>query len=477
MKFGYFPWKFFWKTFWAVMLVLNGTCILTLGVASFVFDFSFYAERPAMFFLMFVVLSALASALFSYRFVLPLKSVILKALRIASKKYVTEFEEEDVLIDEDGEYGELERALDKIRRKLKRRRMQLSHEREEYQALMGSMEDAIVSVNLDERLVFFNSQFAAQFLSRESGLPEGQLRPLTQSFRQPEIVELFEIALRQGEVRTRQVRLKTYQSAQPLYFSVRVSPLREEKTREIYGALGVFHDITDIKRAEQIRMEFVENASHELRTPLTSMKGFVETLIQDVAEGRLEQAPQFLSIIAKSVNRLTELVNDMLTISSLESNASLKMSEINLQELTEDVISRLSNLASAKRILVKMRIETAELKADESKVEQVLSNLIENAIKYIPEGSQIEIQWTKNPNGEVLLRVQDNGSGIPVEHQSRLFERFYRVDKGRSRDVGGTGLGLAIVKHIMQSHGGTVCLKSEPGRGAEFTCYFPLLLS
>jgi two-component system phosphate regulon sensor histidine kinase PhoR len=261
------------------------------------------------------------------------------------------------------------------------------------------------------------------------------------------------------------------------YFSVRVSALREEKTRAIYGALAVFHDITELKKAEQIRIEFVENASHELRTPLTSVKGFVETLREDVSAGRLEQMPQFLTTISKNVDRLTELVNDMLTITTLEGQSPFQMEVVNPAVITEEVVARLSSLALEKKILIKSHFEAPEMRVDTHKLDQILSNLVGNAIKYIPDEGRIDITWIQSSQGEVILSVKDNGPGIAEEHLSRLFERFYRVDKGRSRDIGGTGLGLSIVKHIMQGHGGTISVRSEIGKGAEFICVFPPSLS
>ncbi len=479
----FFPWRLFWKFFLTLVGLLNFLFVASLGMASYFFDFEFYSPRPALFIVCFLVLSVVSSAWFSYRFVVPLRRLILKALRLASKKYASEFEEEDVLLEGAGEYHELEQALDKIRKKLKKRRVQLSHEREEIQTLMGSMQDAIVSVDLEQKLVFFNSQFAAQFLSSDliQDRSEGRSISLVDSMRAPAVHELFERALFSGETQSQQIRLATQLdnpqgalgSAGMRDFSLRASPLREEKTRSIYGILAVFHDITELKKAERIRIEFVENASHELRTPLTSVKGFLETLKEDVAEGRLDQLPQFLGIISKNVDRLTELVSDMLTISALESTSPLKLELVNPAVITEDVMARLSNLAAEKNILLKSRYESSEFKADGHKVEQVLLNLVGNAIKYIPEHGMIEVRWDSTLQGEVRLSVSDNGPGIAEEHLSRLFERFYRIDKGRSRDVGGTGLGLSIVKHIMQSHNGSVSVKSEAGQGAEFICVFP----
>jgi two-component system phosphate regulon sensor histidine kinase PhoR len=180
----------------------------------------------------------------------------------------------------------------------------------------------------------------------------------------------------------------------------------------------------------------------------------------------------FLGVISKSVNRLSELVGDMLTLSSLESGAAVKKETVRPGELTQEVMERLSKMASEKQISLHVFTEAGSFSADPRKVDQVLTNLVSNAIKYIPSGGKVEVRWEEEKDF-VRLRVIDNGPGIADIHQGRLFERFYRIDKGRSRDVGGTGLGLSIVKHIMLSHGGSVQLKSESGQGCEFICIFP----
>src|SRR6185312_7667607 len=330
------------------------------------------------------------------------------------------------------------------------------------------------SVDLNLKIQFYNSRFANQFLDLETarGLSEGQPVALAQIFREPEVIQVFAETLKEKDTRSTKLKLKSKIDNQIRFFSITVSPLVREKDGEVYGALALLHDISDLKQSEQIRMEFVENASHELRTPLTSVKGFVETLREDVKEGRLDQLPHFLDIISRNVTRLSDLVNDMLTLSKLESGSALKPEIVRPDELAQDVVERMASLASEKNIVIKVITEAQPFSADHTKVEQVLQNLLGNAIKYIQENGQIEVRWEEQPKA-TLLRVIDNGPGIAEIHLSRLFERFYRIDKGRSRDVGGTGLGLSIVKHIMQSHGGSVTVKSELGKGSEFICLFP----
>jgi two-component system phosphate regulon sensor histidine kinase PhoR len=232
--------------------------------------------------------------------------------------------------------------------------------------------------------------------------------------------------------------------------------------------------IAALKRAEKMRIDFVANVSHELRTPLTSIKGYTETLIQDLEEGR-KADPEFLRIILKNSNRLLALINDLLDLSAIESGADeLHPARLDLDEITHHALQGLQLGAENKKSVLRTEILTPHVQADPKRVEQVITNLVDNAIKYCPPGSTITIQWSKDPvDKATVLRVLDNGPGIPEKYLERLFERFYRVDKGRSRDSGGTGLGLSIVKHIMQRHDGTVTVESTPGSGTTFICRFP----
>ncbi|MBS1959787.1 MAG: hypothetical protein JST80_09970 [Bdellovibrionales bacterium] len=230
--------------------------------------------------------------------------------------------------------------------------------------------------------------------------------------------------------------------------------------------------IVALKKAEKMRIDFVANVSHELRTPLTAIKGYTETLIHDIEDGRKIE-PEFLKIILKNSNRLLSLIDDLLDLSSIESGADqLHLADIDLKEATEHVIERLIPHAKAKNTLLTSDIRCDTVRADMKRLEQVMTNLAENAIKYSPPSSTVKIIWEEDGN-EIVLTVEDNGPGIPSKNLDRLFERFYRLDKGRSREMGGTGLGLSIVKHIMQRHQGTVTVESEIGKRTRFRCRFP----
>lgn len=422
--------------------------------------------------------SVIAAAVTSWRFTRPIRSALEKVLRIASKKYAKvtgDRDESDLLSSaESGGYSELVTALNRIDKKLKKRKEQLLREREENAAFMSSVQEGLISIDPVGRLRYFNSKFAALFLPQGFEKSEEGVR-LIDVIRAPEISESFRRVVETGELRRVDVRLSTRLDHQPRDFSVLMSPLRNDSTGEIRGVIGIFHDVTDLKRTERIRIDFVGNASHELRTPLTSIKGYLETVKEDFRTGRLDEVGPFLGVISSNVDRLIELVNDLLSLSALEHGSELRLESVNALAITDQVVKTLSKLAAEKDQVIRVLGDVEPFQADARKVEQVLHNLVSNAIKYVPSGKQIRIEWSNGPRGEVVLKVIDDGPGIPEEHHARLFERFYRIDKGRSRDAGGTGLGLAIVKHIMQSHGGSVVMKSRLGEGSEFICTFPRL--
>src|SRR6185312_7778328 len=239
---AYFPWKLFWNFFITLLVMLNLLFILSLGVASYIIDFSFYKTEPLIVLAVFFGLSILASLAFAWRFTHPMRRVILKALKIANKKKFAEYHNlDDMLANEPGEYFELELALDKVRRKMKKRRIQLSIEREETQALMSSLQDAIASVDLNLKIQFYNSRFANQFLDLETarGLSEGQPVALAQIFREPEVIQVFAETLKEKDTRSTKLKLKSKIDNQIRFFSITVSPLVREKDGEVYGALAL----------------------------------------------------------------------------------------------------------------------------------------------------------------------------------------------------------------------------------------------
>ena len=370
---------------------------------------------------------------------------------------------------EPAQVAELESELQRTRTDLQEKSRALSQERQELGTLMTAINEGILAVNREGAPLFFNARFALLFLEKNLASP-GRLGEM---FRDPRLLEAYQSVLADG--REQQVELPLFIKGDLVahYFAVSLAPLRRAADGPVYGAIGVFHDVTELKRAEKIRIDFVANVSHELRTPLTAIKGYTDVLKQDVAENRLnaDDAGKYLEIIGRNSDRLMLLISDLLEISSLESREpgqAIQKSHVDTRELTERALAQVRARHGARGHQVEITVGADHPDADAPRVEQVLVNLLENAFKYVPEGGRIRVSWEisgKAAGGRVvLLKVSDNGPGISPEHLPRLFERFYRVDAGRARDAGGTGLGLAIVKHIVQQHGGTVSVASEAGK-------------
>jgi two-component system, OmpR family, phosphate regulon sensor histidine kinase PhoR len=369
------------------------------------------------------------------------------------------------------EKKKLYREIEDLKKKWEVATQNLRMEEGELETVMSAISDAILAVDKEGRPIFFNSKFELVFGQRK--LPK--FLRLREIFEDSQTVNAFEVALKEGRTSTSHSLKFVSVNGEERYFNLSVSPLSRSGL-VIYGALGIFHDVTELKTAEQMRIDFVANVSHELRTPLTSIKGYTETLIEDFRTDpenlKDDSTQEFLSKISRNAERLMNLVGDLLDLSSIEANEVFHKERV----LTEDMMKRISRSMEEKFKSKKQTLEWVcsqpEVFADPNRLEQVLINLIDNAHKYTPEGGHVSVSWDRE-GSEVVLKVKDTGVGIPAEHHSRLFERFYRVDKARSREQGGTGLGLSIVKHIVQKHEGTVSVQSAPREGSTFICRFP----
>jgi two-component system phosphate regulon sensor histidine kinase PhoR len=242
------------------------------------------------------------------------------------------------------------------------------------------------------------------------------------------------------------------------------------------GALVVLNDVTHLRHLEKVRQDFVANVSHELKTPITSIKGFVETLLSGALDDHKE-AERFLKIVSKHANRLNAIINDLLSLSKVEQgterSAAIDLNEGCLQSVVKAAVQLCETRADLKNVTIRTACrESVNAMINARLLEQAVVNLLDNAIKYSEDGGTVTVACSRSDH-ETTLSVTDEGCGIPAEHQSRLFERFYRVDKARSRELGGTGLGLSIVKHIAQSHGGRIEVQSVVGKGSVFTIYLP----
>jgi two-component system phosphate regulon sensor histidine kinase PhoR len=361
--------------------------------------------------------------------------------------------------------GDLERELARTGRDyadLKDRHQQaMSHEASQQQALFNSMIEGVLLLDREGRVRLAN-QALDRFFNLNSDI---RGRTILEALRSHELRELVNRTAVNGQVLGFEFDLPGLDS-RSLQVNSSVFLDREGKQQ---GMILVFHDVTRLKQLENTRKEFVANVSHELRTPLSLIKGYVETLI-DGAKNDPAVATRFLQTIDKHADRLTYLIEDLLTISRLESGQIvLNLQPIELRMLTQRVSDDLMARATEKNVELDNRVsDEVVVHADADRLQQVLFNLVDNAIKYGRTDGRVIIDAGVNEVGVVEMSVADDGPGIPADSQERVFERFYRVDKARSREQGGTGLGLSIVKHIVQSHGGTVWLESELGKGTVF---------
>ena len=334
------------------------------------------------------------------------------------------------------------------------------------EATMGGMREGLLVVNDDMRVIAYNRAAHKLFNPSVVKLESQRLTELT---RNPAIYSAFLDGLK--GIEQSGVRVETHGPERSV-FDLRVIPLGSSNGHGAKGALGVFFDITRTQRLELVRQEFLSNVSHELRTPLTAILAFVETLENGALEDK-ESSQRFLAIIRKNASRMHGLIDDILELTSIEGgNVQLRTGLVELGPLANDVISSLAAKAAAHGVtLVNEVAPDVIVTADARRLEQMLLNLLDNGIKFGREGGTVKITYRSDDRDEIT--VEDNGDGIPAQHLERLFERFYRVDRARSRDMGGTGLGLAIVKHLALLHQGEITVRSEIGKGTAFTLHLP----
>ena len=335
-----------------------------------------------------------------------------------------------------------------------------------FEATLGGMREGLLVVNKDMRVVASNPAAHKLFSSSLRQLNSQRLTELT---RNPAIYSAFLDGLKGNEVTGVKVEIH---GPERQVFDLRVVPIGNVNGSGAEGALGVFFDITRTERLELVRQEFLSNVSHELRTPLTSIMAFVETL-ENGAKEDPESCQRFLSIIRKNASRMHMLIDDILELTAIEGGAiQLRAAAVDLHELVNDVCLSLTTQAQARNVTLENNVAPGvTVYADSRRLEQMLTNLVDNGIKFSHENGTVSIEHESGERDRIL--VTDDGDGIPAQHLERLFERFYRVDRARSRELGGTGLGLAIVKHLALLHGGEITIESELGKGSTFTLHLP----
>lgn len=354
-----------------------------------------------------------------------------------------------------GEIGELASALNKMSQQLETRVAELTSEKAHLAGILSGMTEGVLVVDAAGKIRLMNTALRQAFTVGDEAIG----KTVMEAFRHAGLAELLT---------TSGARELTFAQPSERTFTVQAGSLAGNA-----GIVVVFHDITRLKQLENVRKDFVANVSHELRTPLSIIKGYVETLL-DAEPPDAVTGKQFLETVQRHSRRLEALIDDLLSISALESQqARLEFGPVSLPSTAAGVIEELIQRARDKRTSITQEIpaDLPAVRADVQRLHQVLVNLIDNAIKYTPAGSHVRVS-AKQKNGHIEVCIADNGPGIAAEHLSRIFERFYRVDKARSRELGGTGLGLAIVKHIVQAHNGRVWVESQLEKGSQF--YFTL---
>ncbi|HEX8441960.1 sensor histidine kinase [Archangium sp.] len=360
------------------------------------------------------------------------------------------------------EVASLRGAIDSLHEQLSARNAGLNQEARTLIAVLDGMAEGLWVTDAEGTVVRHNDALRAML--QTTGDIVGQ-RPLA-LLRNDALNEAVLRACREGA----STRLElTLEGLFARTLAIRVTPLG----RDLPGSAAVFHDVTELRHLEKVRKDFVANVSHELRTPITAIRGYAETLQGGALQDSV-MAPKMVDIIHRQSERLSELVEDLLELSRLESReVKLQVADVSLAVAVSRAAEVVRHKAQGKKITVELDVPPGLVgRGDERGLEQVLLNLLDNAVKYTPEGGRVTVTGVQE-DGRCVVHVRDTGVGIEPKHLARIFERFYRVDKGRSRDMGGTGLGLSIVKHLMSAMGGEVRVESQPNEGSTFTIFLP----
>lgn len=416
--------------------------------------------------LAFVVGSALAASA-----IRPLNRVIR-----ASRKFSEGDFNHRIIRSSNDEIGELSVTLNKMAQDIEDKIREIRAQNQKLSVIFNSMIEGVIVVDKTGRIISVNPA-----IERIFGVSSKDVngKVFLEAIRNNDIAEIINSVLSRAEPVSKEITLvyparKIFEvNATPVFdvsTSLTINPERSRRidNNNVSGCLTVIHDITEIKRLQTLRSDFVANVSHELKTPLTSIKGFIETLLEGALDDK-ENNRNFLKIIAEHAERLNNLVNDLLSLSHLESKGIIiEKKSFNLRQQLEETVSAFGSQLNKKKIAVKNELPPDTLiTADRNRIGQVVTNLIDNAIKFNRENGFIRI-YSREIDGKIEIIIEDSGIGIPAKDIPRIFERFYRVDKARSRELGGTGLGLSIVKHIIELHNGSVGVESIEGLGSKF---------
>lgn len=413
--------------------------------------------------LLIAVLASLLSLFVSRRISRPLE-----AMRRGAERFAAGDLGYEMPVPDSAELGGLAVSLNKMARQLEERIGTIVEQRNEREAVLTSMAEGVLAVDSDRKVLNLN-RAAARLLDVDEQTAVG--RPVDEIARNADVRQLITEALAGEEPVEADLMLGTETER---ILAAKGAALLDQDGKSI-GAVIVLDDVTQVRRLESIRRDFVANVSHELKTPIAAIKGFVETLLDGAMDDR-QDALRFLKIVAKQSDRLSAIIEDLLSLAKIEQAegvVAIEMEPHRVLDVLEAARGDTSAVAEERGVEIVVECD-AELTArfNPPLLEQALANLLDNAVKYSEAGSRVHLS-AENRDGQIIIAVADQGCGIPAEHLSRLFERFYRVDKARSRKLGGTGLGLAIVKHIAAAHGGRVEVGSTPGRGSRFSIVLP----
>ncbi len=371
-----------------------------------------------------------------------------------------------IYIREEDEIGRLGTAFNHMAQTLEEKVQEIVKSKNQLESLLTSMVIGILLLDREGKIILSNPAAEAIIsFSQEEVLGKSHLSVL----RDYRLSETVGNVLSTGKPQRLEININVPNEKT---LEVNLAPVKDARG-EVNGLVIAFHDITEIRRLERMRSEFIANVTHELRTPVTSVKGFTETLMQEENLEDPRLVKEFLEIIDREAERLNRLISDLLELTKIEYQGLIKFVPVDVKELIEEVTKKLDPQIKKKKLQLSLGIPDSPtyILGDEDKLCQVLLNLLDNSIKYTPEGGHVKITLQEQEK-EILVVVEDTGIGIPREEISRVFERFYRVDKARSRKMGGTGLGLAIVKHVIEAHHGKVWVESSLGQGSRF--YFTL---
>ena len=454
--------RLLWQLFPSYVLVIF------LALVTYTWLDLFDAERFVTRFVIFLisVTVALGAAAFLTRLIVEPLRVALRDIRRGADQFARGELSRRLSIVEPRELHDLAHTLNRVGVQLRERVEVVERQRKELNATFAAMREGVIVLDQDRRLIRVND--AAEHLlgiTRATALG----KTVYEVIRNITLQKILDQAFIDQQPVEGDVAI-----FDPIERSLKVYARLLADTEAVNGLLIVLNDLTDIQRLENVRREFVANVSHELRTPITSIKGFVETLLDGALEDPIE-ARRFLEIIDRQVERLSAIFDDLLSLSRIEQQegrGEFEFENIAVRELLETTLQSFEKRAQEKQIALVLEAGDESIAVNRNLMEQAIGNLIDNALKLSAEGTKIVVSALSD-HAEMVFSISDQGPGIEREHLARIFERFYRVDKGRTRKLGGTGLGLSIVKHIAQVHGGSVEVKSVVGEGSVFSVHVP----